>query len=54
MSDFQTETMPVARKQHKCCEYYGLIQPGQQYQLITGYWKGDMDTFKSCPSCGGW
>ncbi|WP_308584758.1 hypothetical protein [Pseudomonas veronii] len=51
MSDFQTETMPVARKQHKCCECYGPIQPGQQYQLITGCWEGDMATFKTCALC---
>lgn len=51
MSDFQTETMPVARKQHQCCECYGPIQPGQQYQLISGCWEGDMATFKTCSSC---
>jgi len=51
MSDFQTETMPVARKQHQCCECYGPIQPGQHYQLISGCWDGDMDTFKTCSAC---
>lgn len=51
MSDFQTETMPVGRKQHQCCECYGPIQPGQQYQLISGCWEGDMATFKTCSSC---
>ena len=51
MSDFQTESTPIARKQHKCCECCGPIQPGQQYQLITGCWDGDMASFKTCPDC---
>ena len=51
MSDFQMESTPTARKQHKCCECCGPIQPGQQYQLITGCWDGDMASFKTCPDC---
>ncbi len=51
MSDFQTESTPTARKEHKCCECYGVVQPGQQYSLVTGCWDGDMDTFKTCMPC---
>ncbi|MBU0792041.1 MAG: hypothetical protein KKC55_16455 [Gammaproteobacteria bacterium] len=51
MSDFQTETTPTARKQHKCCECYGVIHPGQKYSLVAGCWDGDMDTFKTCMPC---
>jgi hypothetical protein len=51
MSDFQTETTPSARKQHKCGECYGVIQPGQKYQLVSGSWEGDMGSFKTCMPC---
>ncbi len=51
MSDFQTETTPTARKQHKCGECYGIIQLGQKYQLVSGSWEGDMCSFKTCMPC---
>lgn len=51
MSDFQTESTPTARKQHKCCECCGPIHLGQQYQLISGSWDGDMASFKTCMPC---
>jgi hypothetical protein len=51
MSDFQTESTPTARKAHKCGECYGVIQPGQKYQLVSGSWEGDMGSFKTCMPC---
>lgn len=51
MSDFQTETTPTARKQHKCGECYSLIEPGQKYQLVSGCWDGRMDSCKTCMPC---
>lgn len=51
MPDFQTETTPTARKQHMCGECYGVIEPGQKYQLVTGCWEGSMDSCKTCPPC---
>ena len=51
MSDFQTKTTPTARKQHKCGECFGIIQPGQKYQLVSGSWEGDMGSFKTCMPC---
>ncbi|MFI8384864.1 hypothetical protein [Pseudomonas sp. NPDC079086] len=51
MPDFQSTSTPTARKQHVCGECQGHIQPGQQYQLISGSWEGVMDAFKTCLSC---
>lgn len=51
MSDFQTETTPIARKQHTCGECHGLIKPGEKYQLVSGCWDGRMDSCKTCMPC---
>jgi hypothetical protein len=51
MSDFQTESTPTARKQHRCGECYGAIEPSQQYQLVSGSWDGCMGSFKTCMPC---
>jgi hypothetical protein len=51
MSDFQTESTPIARKVHSCGECQGHIELGQKYQLISGSWDGDMGSFKTCMSC---
>ncbi|MGY2183342.1 hypothetical protein [Pseudomonas agarici] len=51
MPDFQTETMPTARKAHQCGECYGHIKPGQKYQRVSGSWEGDMGSFKTCMPC---
>jgi hypothetical protein len=51
MPDFQTTCVRSARKVHRCCECNGYINPGQQYQLCSGSWDGQMDSFKTCSVC---
>jgi len=46
-----TEWWPKARKQHKCCECGSAIQPGTQYQRISGIWDGEPSRFKTCADC---
>jgi len=41
----------TARKQHKCCECGEIIEPGQQYEFVSGATYGQWDTFKTCLTC---
>ena len=53
MSDYAkcyTITNPRARKQHRCCECYGIIEPGEKYHVFKGVWDVPM-TFKTCSDC---
>lgn len=45
------EIYRVARKQHKCCECGGIIEPLDVYQYISGVWDGQPDSFKTCTPC---
>lgn len=45
------ETKPVARREHKCCECRGVINPGEPYHSLWGVWDGDAKTFKTCADC---
>lgn len=45
-AEFYSETMPIARKQHRCCETGGIIFPGEQYFKVTGKWDGDVISYK--------
>ena len=49
--DPYTETMPVARKAHRCCECGAVIAPGEQYERIEGRWEGRWETCKTCIVC---
>ena len=49
---FFRETWVNARKEHKCCECWRAIKPGDEYQCIVGFWEGNLSTFKSCERCG--
>lgn len=42
--EFFTESLPVARKEHKCCECGLVIHRGQLYWRCTGKWDGDVST----------
>lgn len=42
---------PKARKEHKCGECGIKILKGEIYQVFTGKWDGNMDTYKSCLPC---
>lgn len=48
---FHSEDWPKARKEHKCCECYRTIKPGERYQLFKGCWDGEWETFKTCSDC---
>ena len=49
--DVFTERLLVARKEHECCECHEPIEPGQQYERVTGLWEGSWGTFKTCMLC---
>lgn len=51
MSDFQTTTMPKARKSHRCPECGETIQPGQRYARTTGLYEGDFISAIQCEPC---
>ncbi len=43
--------MPTARIRHRCCECYGVIEPGERYHLDSGVWDGEGESFKTCLQC---
>ena len=45
------ETMRRARTAHRCSECRSTIHPGETYEHVWGVWGGDVDTFKTCPTC---
>lgn len=49
--EFFHESLPKARKEHRCDECGGKVKPGETYRLIVGKWDGDLNTFKACPDC---
>lgn len=56
MSDAESPTVYCeedvkARKQHRCCECRGFIQPGEIYHRHSGLWDGEWNTFKVCLDC---
>ena len=40
-----------ARKDHKCCECYSLINRGDEYQYSSGIWEHEPRHFKQCMNC---
>ena len=46
-----TVKMVRARKTHICCECYGTINPGDEYEIARGCWDGHWDTFHTCLFC---
>lgn len=49
--DFCRVTMPVARKEHRCCACAETIAPGSRYRRTTGIWDGDLASFCQCARC---
>lgn len=45
------ETRPKAKKQHRCCECRGWIEPGEVYWRVRGVWDGEAQTFSMCTDC---
>ena len=46
-----TTTIRTARRNHRCCECYVPIEPGHQYQYVSGIWDGSPSSFKTCIPC---
>lgn len=51
MPDFTEVTHHVARKEHKCYECGGIIEPLDVYERTAGKWDGDFSVFKVCGHC---
>jgi len=43
--------MIKARKEHKCCECYSTIRPGECYENVRANWEGTWTTIKTCRTC---
>lgn len=46
-----TQKHRKARKSHKCCECYQVIEKGDVYLYSSGVWGGIPSSFKQCSSC---
>src|SRR5262245_32137550 len=40
-----------AKKPQKCCECKETINPGDQYEVVSGKWEGEWSSFKTCAPC---
>ena len=40
-----------ARKSHRCCECGEMIEPGDEYEYVSGKWEGDFATYCTCERC---
>lgn len=50
---FYHSNIVKARKRHDCCECLRTIEKGESYQVATGLWERDLETFKTCDQCLG-
>lgn len=50
-AEFFDETNPKARKQYRCEECGGFINPGESYEKVAGKWDGNFMTFRTCDFC---
>lgn len=51
MPEWLNKETPTARKQHKCYECRGAIQPGERYHRFAGVWAGEFASFRRCSDC---
>jgi len=49
--EFYTEMMRTARKEHICCECREKISPGKKYEIVSGKWNGEFNSYKTCLGC---
>lgn len=49
--DFVKVSLVKARKQHKCSECRGIIEPGTEYENVRGLWDGDFQAYKTYSDC---
>ncbi len=40
-----------ARKNHRCCECFGIISASETYNYYSGIWDSTPDSFKTCEQC---
>jgi len=50
-SDILSDTMPIARNEHKCIECARLIHPGEKYRKEKAVFEGCHSTYKTCVDC---
>ena len=48
---FFAEVWRRARVSHVCCECRGIINPGEDYQTLSGKWDGGVLSYKTCAAC---
>jgi RNase P subunit RPR2 len=51
MFDLKTPTMLTAQKRNICTECNSFIEPGQQYELLSGSREGYLRSLKTCMPC---
>jgi hypothetical protein len=49
--EFYYEEVRKARKQHRCAECRGPINPGDHYMHRVGKWDGEVSVYKTCQPC---
>lgn len=49
-----SETHPISRKLHYCCECLLPIPKGARYSLFKGCWAGEWQKYKSHEECRKW
>ena len=50
-ADILADTLPVARKKHKCVECSRTIRKGEVYRNERTVFDGIMMTYKTCSDC---
>jgi hypothetical protein len=50
-NDFYTETLPVAHKEHECCECHRTISIGEKYENVSGKSEDRFWRSKTCTEC---
>lgn len=43
--------MRTARKAHKCDECRRAINRGDSYEMVSGIWEGEPNSYKTCEAC---
>lgn len=51
MSDFYSQQITKARKEHKCFWCDDIIKPGEKYYRVAAVYEGDFSTRKECDTC---
>lgn len=49
--EFISQSIRLARVNHKCCECYQVITRGSKYECTSGKWDGRVHVYKTCMHC---